>query len=81
MRIELTRLDPDAQLPVQQHPPPLERVVAPALRTPAPPLPEITFWEPGGPPMMFPLDPPEISIPRRFGMAAVPAAFVPIRFP
>jgi hypothetical protein len=56
-------------------------LLLPVIKMPWDVLPEITFSEPGGPPMTFPLDPPEISIPRKLGMAAVPAAFVPIRFP
>jgi hypothetical protein len=51
------------------------------MRMPWEVLPEIRFWEPTGPPTILPVAEPEISMPRRFGMAAVPAALVPIRFP
>src|SRR5581483_3045180 len=53
------------------------------IDTPVPVLPEITFRSAAvEPPIMLPFDPPCSSTPPlAFGIAAVPAAFVPIKFP
>ena len=56
-------------------------LLAPVMAMPWAVLPEITFREPGGPPIVFRLADVLISMPRRLGMAAVPAAFVPMKLP
>ena len=72
---------PFASVPMRARETVLLLVPTPSMRMPVAVFPEITFWEPAAPPTVLPVAELAISMPRRFGTAAAPAAFVPMRFP